>query len=398
VDGKYADVVFSGGLIHGQYIQSGTCYPVPGGGSLASGNVQSGHIGNGAVVSGSIASGQISMMHTVSGTIYGVNTGGSLASGGVQSGHVASGAVQGAAGSTRHIASGTLGHFDFGSGAVQSGDIASGQVGYMHLPQAPAGTIFGRATNISAGQHDDIAAVADSILLGNTNGAVVFATSGGVFADHLMSGSVISGKIASGNVGRMHLASGAVNSGHINTTGTPDGTKFLRDDLVWAAPTASLGSGTDVEYNRQGFWATTVELISGAKAVSWASGGSPRIQRANVLSGWRSPAIGVTMSGTVSGGSCFVVTQGPVTYAASGAIVSGDHGAQLFAGSGGLIIPASGNYHGGASSGGGARSTVVSGRVVMGLGQAISGGIHVAVTPAVFSLSGLPIGRIGFVV
>ena len=42
----------------------------------------------------------------------------SLTSGSVNSGKIASGAVQGFFGATRHIASGTVGVFDFGSGAV----------------------------------------------------------------------------------------------------------------------------------------------------------------------------------------------------------------------------------------------------------------------------------------
>src|SRR3990167_5020397 len=64
-------------------------------------------------------------------------------SGAVGSGEIASGAVQGFFGTTRNIASGTVGVTDFGSGAViagtvgsgavNSGNISSGQVSWAHL-------------------------------------------------------------------------------------------------------------------------------------------------------------------------------------------------------------------------------------------------------------------------
>jgi hypothetical protein len=108
--------------------------------------VNSGHIGNAAVTSGSIASGQVGKSHLSSGAVNSghiATTGApdgtkflrddftwsavaSLSSGAVQSGHIASGAVQGFFGSTRHIASGTVGSFDLGSGAIASINIASG--------------------------------------------------------------------------------------------------------------------------------------------------------------------------------------------------------------------------------------------------------------------------------
>lgn len=96
---------------------------------LSSGIVTSGYLGNTSVVSGSYASGSISQF--------------ALASGAVNSGQLASGSVQGFFGSTRDVASGTLGVFDFGSGAViagtigsgavQSGNITSGSVGINQL-------------------------------------------------------------------------------------------------------------------------------------------------------------------------------------------------------------------------------------------------------------------------
>jgi hypothetical protein len=110
----------------------------------------------------------------------------------ILSGTVRSGGITGqAGGGFFNIASGTIGTFDIGSGAIISGRIASGQVGFRHL----------------------------------ANGAVQ------------------SGSIASGQVGKPHIASGAVASGQLATTGTPDGTKFLRDDFAWVAPSFSITSG-----------------------------------------------------------------------------------------------------------------------------------------------------------
>ena len=109
-------------------------------GAIGSGQIGNAHLGSGAVLSGHIGSGQVGQFHISSGAVTsgklgvtGVPTGskflrddfswqtataGAIASGDVQSGHVASGAVQGYLGSTRHIASGTVGIYDFGSGAI----------------------------------------------------------------------------------------------------------------------------------------------------------------------------------------------------------------------------------------------------------------------------------------
>lgn len=50
----------------------------------------------------------------------------------ITSGQVSSGAIQGALGSVRNIASGTIGSFDMASGGITSGHIASGQLGTYH--------------------------------------------------------------------------------------------------------------------------------------------------------------------------------------------------------------------------------------------------------------------------
>ena len=104
----------------------------------------------------------------------------------VVSGDISSGSVQGYFGATRHIASGTVGVYDFGSGAViagtvgsgavQSGNVASGTIGFGHLANASvqSGTI----------------------------------ASGIVGFPHLGNASVRSGTVASGQVTWPHLASG----------------------------------------------------------------------------------------------------------------------------------------------------------------------------------------------
>lgn len=189
----------------------------------ASGSVTSGHVGNAAVLSGSIASGNVGQMHIASGAVTsgrlgvaGTPTGTTflrddfnwasvpitLTSGHVQSGHVASGAIQGFFGATRQIASGTVGSFDLGSGAITAGSVGSG-----------------------------------AVLSGNL-------ASGQVGINHLASGSVRSGAVASGQIGQFHIASGSVTSGRLGATGTPDGTKFLRDDFAWTALPDQLVSGS----------------------------------------------------------------------------------------------------------------------------------------------------------
>jgi hypothetical protein len=92
--------------------------------------------------------------------------------------------------------------------------------------------------------------------------------SGQIGGFHLSSGSVTSGRIASGQIGQFHVASGAVTSGRIGATGTPDGTKFLRDDFTWNAPALSLTSGaatsgTVASGAVQGYYGATRHIASG---------------------------------------------------------------------------------------------------------------------------------------
>lgn len=400
MNGEINGIVMSGALIHGQYIQSGTVYPYPTGASLASGNVQSGHvasgavpgyfgptraiqsgsvgafdfgsgavmagqIGSGAVQSGNIASGSISANHTVSGTIYGVPVAATLASGDVQSGHVTSGSVPGYFGPTRAIQSGTVGSFDLGSGAVVagavgsgavvSGNIGSGQIGAFHLGVA---SVYGGAA-----------------APGNSRIWTASITSGdiavdAIWAGHLRNAQVVAGKLGSGAVVSGNIASGQIGGNH-------------------------LSSGIDLVADQVIKWCDTTELISGQRAVMWASGGYPRIKRADPRSGQYTPVVGVTLSGGVSGASVAVVVHGPVPWSASGMMASGFHGAPVFAGSGGTVVMASGTHAGGASSGGGIRT--LSGMVACGVGTIHSGMVYVSPDQTIISQSGNTIARRGFV-
>lgn len=104
---------------------------------FGSGAVVAGSVGSGAVQSANVGSGQVGQFHVSSGAVTSGRLGvtgipGNLFlrddfswaaipvtinSGDVGSGKIASGAVQGSLGSTRHIASGTVGRFDLASGA-----------------------------------------------------------------------------------------------------------------------------------------------------------------------------------------------------------------------------------------------------------------------------------------
>jgi hypothetical protein len=93
----------------------------------------------------------------------------------------------------------------------------------------------GLAVSFSAGTKDVflsfIAQTANDSISGLINSGRI--GSGQISHSHLANAAVTSGNIASGQVGKSHIASGAVTSGQLGTTGTPDGTKFLRDDFTW---------------------------------------------------------------------------------------------------------------------------------------------------------------------
>jgi hypothetical protein len=290
--------------------------------------------------------------------------GGGLTSGAVQSGHVASGAVQGFFGATNHIASGTIGSFDFGSGAVIAGAVGSGAV------------VSG---NIASGQ---------------------------IGFNHLASGSVGSGAIASGQVTNFKLASGAVNSGHIAAAGTPTGGQFLRDDFTWAAAPTGLsgviGSGSIASgmfasgLNYQGYPMTqrsvirmiTSEVISGCRAVNISISGLAQIAKSN-LSGCM-PAIGFYDGpGVAAGAVAEIVVQG-IVQAVSGVNCTRP-GRPVWVNASGYV----GTISGGFLSGGFGANAQRSGTNCQCLGVAINSGA-IFVQPIFPMTSGLPLHNAGF--
>lgn len=269
------------------------------------------------------------------------NPGDVYLSGAVGSGEIASGSVQGFFGTTRHIASGTVGQMDFGSGAVSSGHIASGQLGRFHI------------------------------------------ASGQLAGFELGSGAVVSGRIASGQIGQGHYASGSV-AGLIGGGFTVASGTFGPNDLgSGSVLSGHIASG---QLGRYHFNSGTVidflaceQDISGVIAVAWGSGAC-FVVPAERKSGLRVPAIGVVAGNFASGAIVPVVRQGIVHATASGAIASGFLGGHLYLGSGGLIINQSG-YMEGSSSGHGAAPTDAlsgySGALVQSLGISVSGGIDI---------------------
>lgn len=358
--GEINGIVMSGALIHGQYIQSGTVYPYPTGAALASGNVQSGHVASGAVPgyfgpTRAIQSGSVGSFDFGSGAVMA----GQIGSGAVQSGNIASGSI-----SANHTVSGTIygvpSAASLASGDVQSGHIGSGAVGGYRAPtrHIQSGTIGG--FDFSSGAITSSTVIGSGTIIG-TIGIVPFhIASGSIGPGNMGNDSVRSGNIASGQIGGNHLSSGI--------------------DLV-----------TDQVIK----WCNTTELISGQRAVMWASGGYPHIKRADPRSGQYTPVVGVTLSGGVSGAAVAVVVHGPVPWSASGMMASGFHGDPVFAGSGGTVIMASGTFAGGASSGRGILT--LSGMVVCGVGTIHSGMVYVSPANTIISQSGNTIARRGFV-
>lgn len=204
--------------------------------------------------------------------------------------------------------------------------------------------------------------------------------SGQVFTLHIASGGLLSGAIGSGQIGQFHLASGSVTSGAIASGQIHQ--FALSSGAVSSGQTAS---GLVVTFARNIFVDSrpTAELISGVKAIAYASGATA-IVRAERNSGLRLPAIGVTYSGAVSGTIAVFVRYGVVPAGVSGMIASGFHSRLLYVGSGGLIVNQSG-FMDGASSGAGPTQATTSGSAVQSLGIAVSGGIFVDIDPFVRS-------------
>ncbi len=224
-----------------------------------------------------------------------------------------------------------------GSGAYrQAAGVAwarSGQEGIFlnFVPQSSGGWITGEQLVSGLVMNNILAS-------GSVQGSVVTLrkiNSGTVGTQDIASGGVRSGNIASGIVSRNHLSSGTPFYGIVNLY-------------------------------------TTAEAISGIKAVALASGTGGTIVRAERQSGLRLPAIGVTISGAVSGQPCNVVVYGAVTRSESGMTTSGFHGRLLYVGSGGFLVNRSGFMVGAASG-----APFLSGSAVQAIGIKISGGVLV---------------------
>ena len=186
--------------------------------------------------------------------------------------------------------------FFIGSGSVRSGSVAVASVlsGSIHASSVISGNIAVGAVTSGAIESGSIGNV-HVTSGGLTSGAVA---SGSVGTVHVSSGGLGSGAIGSGQIGHFHVASGAIASGQIDTTGTPDGTKFLRDDFTWSPITASIlsgavGSGDVASGAIQGFFGTTRNIASGtvgsfdlgSGAVVAGSVGSGAVVSGNIASG-----------------------------------------------------------------------------------------------------------------
>ncbi len=114
------------------------------------------------------------------------------------------------------------------------------------------------------------------------------------------------------------------------------------------------------------------QAISGRIAVTLGSGGQ-YVVPAERQSGFRMPAIGVSITDAVSGASVQYAVLGYVPCPSSGTFASGDRGS-LFVGSGGLLVNLSG-FMAGASSGPGVGT--FSGSLIQRIGMAVSGGVYV---------------------
>ena len=321
---------------------------------------------------GTIASGDLKWYHFAPQSIWSEH----IRSGAVGAESFASGITVGQqqAPQQTEITSGLIASGDLADFAVVSGSISPGSIATEHLV---SGLLSGFVTS-------------DRIASGTISVEHCFSglnTSGIVAAGQLGSGAVISGKVASGIIGQFHVSSGAITSGRLGVTGTPDGSKFLRDDFNWAAPlggdlssgavqSGHTGSGVTVTYARNFIDDTKLagQAISGIRAVTLGSGGR-YVVTAERQSGLRMPAIGVSITNAVSGAAVTFVHDGFVPMPGSGTMVSGAAGG-VWVGSGGLLIGLSG-FPAGASSGPGVGA--FSGSLIQQVGFLVSGGIYVTV-------------------
>lgn len=355
--------ILSGDIASGQigfnHLSSGSV----GSGSLASGQVTANKLGSGAVGSGIIASGSIGRNHLASGAVgsgdiaSGQVSQFALASGAVNSGQIASGAVVGSVGGGAFtIASGSIGPNDLGSGSIRSGAIASGQIGQFHLA---SGSVTSGA--ISSGQVSQFALASGAVNSGQVaSGSIVGAVgagrsiaSGTVAHPDFGSGAVLSGDIASGQIGAFHLASGVLQS--ISGTIETAARQIIDDFSAGGTPLLSE------------------ENISGFVAVAISQSGNLRVAMPSISG--RAPAVGIAISGALSGQATSFWTDGffqiPLnsgSYNFSGAI-----GQPVYISRSGQI----GVWSGGFLSGG-----LLSGDIPQRVGIVVnSGGIRLSVDP-----------------
>ena len=204
-----------------------------------------------------------------------------------------------------NIASGVILDVNVGSGAVTSGAIGSGQIGEFHLG---SGSV--RSGTIASGQFAGVHLASGVFVSG-------IIASGVISWVNIASGGLLSGNIGSGQIGSVHIADGAITATNIGS-GQIDSIHITQTTVAAQASriiTTNFNAG---------------ELISGIKAVCMGSGGV--ILAAQAGSGLRLPAIGVTMSGALSGTLCTVVSYGRIFNSASGMISSGFDGTLLYVG------------------------------------------------------------------
>lgn len=312
--------------------------------NIGSGQIGTAHLLSGYITSGAFGSGQIGEFAVTSGAVNSGNIASGavanfpFASGAVNSGHLGSGSVMGRGGAgTASIASGSIGTNDMGSGAILSAHIASGNIGENKLS---SGCIL--SSHIGSGQvagnHMDttISLARQAVKSGHiasgsigrfhlannignvAGGQPIFApqsifgqAAGGVF--HIASGSIGPLNIGSGNIRSGNVASGQIGSFHIGSGTTFTAVALGISDLL-----------------------VTTEVITGFLAVHINKSGLADIAMA-AISG-RMPAVGIAVSGAVSGGTIMVLHAGIAVSPISGFLdASGRMGHTLYVGRSGVV-------------------------------------------------------------
>jgi hypothetical protein len=353
-----------------------------GSGAVQSGNIGSGQIGvrhhadysvtSGAHASGSVmgslisgltrhvASGTLGPFDLASGTIFAgagigvtvaasgitlTNLSGSavsLVSGSVQSGNIASGAVQGFFGATRHIASGTLGVFDFGSGAVVAGSVGSGAVTSGNVASGQVGTFHIADAAITAAKMASGSVVSGNIASGQigNNHLAAYAVTSGANASGSVMGALISGltwHIASGTVGPFDLASGTIFAGAgIGVSIAASGITLTNLSGTGGAAGNLSGTVHNLSPVFSGGGLISEEIISGVRAVTISQSGNVRIAMASVSG--RMPAVGVVIDNVASGIQCQSFTNGVFAFSSGLVNFSGLDSTILVGRSGQLVV------------------------------------------------------------